>query len=165
MTEQQQQLIINGKERKGILQNYLKWLRVKKNPKLDEIMQKAHDDTFEEQDCLTCANCCKTTSPIFYTKDIERAAKALRMKAIDFEQQYLRIDGDKDYVLRSSPCPFLMDDNYCGIYDSRPTACREYPHTDRKNFYQITELTFQNVSVCPAVVSMLEKVEKVLVKP
>jgi uncharacterized protein len=165
MTEAQQHLIIRGKERRKILHNYLKWLRTKKHPKLDDIMQKAHNTAFDEQDCLTCANCCKTTSPIFYAKDIERAAKALRMKAVDFEHTYLRIDEDKDYVLNSSPCPFLMDDNYCSIYESRPTACREYPHTDRKNFYQITELTIKNVDVCPAVVSILEKVEKVLVKP
>ncbi len=32
-----------------------------------------------------------------------------------------------------SPCPFLGDDNYCSVYEARPKACREYPHTDRKN--------------------------------
>jgi Fe-S-cluster containining protein len=26
-----------------------------------------------------------------------------------------------------------MDDNKCSIYEVRPKACREYPHTDRKN--------------------------------
>ncbi|MEZ5067203.1 MAG: YkgJ family cysteine cluster protein [Bacteroidia bacterium] len=38
-------------------------------------------------------------------------------------------------VLKKSPCPFLLDDNHCSIYSIRPQACREYPHTIRKNIY------------------------------
>ncbi len=140
---------------------YFKWLKVKHPPKLDITMQKLHQEAFLKIDCLECANCCKTTSPIFYTKDIERAAKALRLKAIEFEQQYLQIDSDGDYVLRQAPCPFLMSDNYCSIYESRPTACREYPHTNRKNFLQITELTFNNYVLCPAVVNIVEGLKKI----
>ncbi|MFM2386131.1 MAG: hypothetical protein RL660_888 [Bacteroidota bacterium] len=165
MTERLESLIQHGVAIKDENNKYLKWLKTKKPAKLDLTMQAAHNEAFEQIDCLDCANCCKTTSPIFYSKDIERAAKALRMKAVDFERQYLRIDEDGDYVLQSSPCTFLDSDNYCGIYDSRPTACREYPHTDRKNFIQITELTYRNTLVCPAVVSILEKVKEVFVKP
>src|SRR6266567_8139141 len=105
----------------------------KKDPrKIDDAFHSLHEEVFEEMDCLTCANCCKTTSPIFYQTDIERAAKFLRMKPGDFIEKYLRIDEDKDYVLKSSPCPFLDAENYCSVYEDRPKACREYPHTDRK---------------------------------
>lgn len=31
------------------------------------------------------------------------------------------------------PCPLLGRDNYCAVYADRPKACREYPHTDRRN--------------------------------
>ena len=31
-----------------------------------------HDEVFEEIDCLSCANCCKTTGPLFTEKDIEK---------------------------------------------------------------------------------------------
>ncbi|HLZ16206.1 MAG TPA: YkgJ family cysteine cluster protein, partial [Cyclobacteriaceae bacterium] len=105
--------------------------RVKKQDarKVDDAFHEAHEQVFAETDCLTCANCCKTTSPIFYQTDIERAAKFLRMKPGDFIEKYLRIDEDKDFVLKSSPCAFLGPDNYCSIYESRPKACREYPHT------------------------------------
>lgn len=135
-------------------------IKLKKPKQLDEEFQQAHDLIFKEIDCLTCANCCKTTSPIFYQKDIERASRAVRLKPGDFIAKYLRIDDDKDYVLKSSPCPFLGADNYCSIYDSRPTACKEYPHTNRKKMIQIMDLTYQNTLVCPAVLKIVEKVKE-----
>ena len=133
----------------------------KKDPRVvDDAFHAVHEQVFAETDCLACANCCKTTSPIFYPTDIERAAKAVRLKPGDFIEKYLRIDEDKDYVLKSSPCPFLGPDNYCSIYDDRPKACREYPHTDRKKMVQIMELTAKNTQVCPAVFEMVERLRK-----
>lgn len=127
--------------------------------KVDNTFHTLHDEVFEEIDCLTCANCCKTTSPIFYQTDIERAAKAKRMRPGDFVEQYLTIDEDKDYVLKSSPCTFLDEDNMCSIYESRPKACREYPHTNRKKMVQIMDLTYKNTLVCPAVLEMVERMK------
>lgn len=129
--------------------------------KVDAVFHKVHEEVFAEIDCLACANCCKTTSPIFYQTDIERAAKAVRMKPGGFIQKYLRVDEDKDYVLKSAPCPFLDSDNYCKIYEDRPKACREYPHTDRKKMVQIMELTAKNTQVCPAVFEMVERLKKI----
>jgi uncharacterized protein len=140
---------------------FLAGLKKKDPRKVDDVFHAMHEEVFEEMDCLTCANCCKTTSPIFYQNDIERVAKALRMKPGAFIEKYLRIDEDKDYVLQSSPCPFLDADNYCVVYEDRPKACREYPHTDRKKMVQITELTFKNTKVCPAVFEMVERLKKV----
>jgi Fe-S-cluster containining protein len=120
-----------------------------------------HDAVFEETDCLTCANCCKTTSPIFYQNDIERISKFLKIKPGDFVVKYLRVDEDGDYVLHSAPCPFLVDGNYCSVYDARPKACREYPHTDRKKMVQIMELTHKNTLVCPAVLEMVQRLKKI----
>ncbi|MGZ3882712.1 MAG: YkgJ family cysteine cluster protein [Bacteroidia bacterium] len=137
-------------------------LRLKPPKHLDDLFHTAHDEVFEVTDCLACANCCKTTSPIFYQKDIERAAKRLRIKPGAFIDAYLKIDEDKDYVLKQSPCAFLGADNYCSIYEDRPTACREYPHTDRKKISQLMELTFKNTMVCPAVLKITEKVRKQL---
>lgn len=133
----------------------------KKNPReVDDAFHEVHEAVFQELDCLTCANCCKTTSPIFYQTDIERVAKALRLKPGDFIEKYLRIDEDKDYVLKSSPCPFLDTENYCSVYADRPKACREYPHTDRKKMVQIMELTHKNTLVCPAVLEMVERMKR-----
>lgn len=127
---------------------------------LDAQFHQAHDDAFEEIDCLDCANCCKTTSPIFYDKDVERMASHFKMKASEFFDTYLKIDEDGDQVLKSSPCPFLMEDNKCMAYESRPRACREYPHTNRKRMHQILDLTAKNTRVCPAVASIVEQLIK-----
>jgi uncharacterized protein len=156
-----QQILDIANQNRKANQKYLQWLKRKHPPKLDVTIQQIHDTVFEKTNCLTCANCCKTTSPIFYTKDIERAAKALKMKAVDFQKQYLRVDEDNDNVLQGSPCPFLQSDNECAIYDSRPNACREYPHTNRKNFVQLTELTYKNTAVCPAVVHIVDMLKLV----
>lgn len=141
---------------------FLKKIKNRKVRNLDDVFHAAHEEVFEKVDCLTCANCCKTTSPIFYQKDIERVAKRLRMKPYEFTEKYLRIDEDKDYVLKQAPCPFLGSDNYCSVYEDRPTACREYPHTNRKNMYQILDLTYKNTLVCPAVLQIVDEVKKAL---
>lgn len=49
---------------------------------------------------------------------------------------------------------------YCSIYEDRPKACREYPHTDRKKFYQIHALTIKNAETCPAVFHTLEQLKQ-----
>ena len=136
--------------------------RLKKKPPkdLDQKMQHLHNEVFAETDCLDCANCCKTTSPIFTDKDINRIAKRLKLSSRKFVDTYLILDDDGDYVLPKSPCPFLFEDNKCMIYDVRPKACAEYPHTDRKKFHQITNLTQKNLSICPATFKIIEKLKQ-----
>jgi len=133
----------------------------KKPPKqLDYVMQELHDAEFKRTDCLNCANCCKTTGPLFTAKDIQRIAKSFRMKAQQFTETYLRLDEENDYVLQSVPCIFLGADNYCSIYEVRPKACREFPHTDRKKFQQISNLTLKNTEICPAAYNIVEEMKK-----
>ncbi|MBK6836320.1 MAG: YkgJ family cysteine cluster protein [Bacteroidetes bacterium] len=137
----------------------------KKNPrKLDEHFHDLHEEVFEEIDCLTCANCCKTTSPVFKQKDIEAISKRLKMKPSAFIDKYLHIDSDSDYVLNTAPCAFLDHENYCMIYEDRPTACREYPHTDRKKMFQLLDLTQKNTLVCPAVLEIVERLKKIEIR-
>jgi Fe-S-cluster containining protein len=135
-------------------------LRRKPPKDLDGIMMILHENEFERIDCLHCANCCKTTGPLFTDKDIVRIAKHLRMKPMHFIDSYLRIDEDNDYVLQSVPCSFLGEDNYCSIYNVRPKACREFPHTNRKKFHQISNLTMKNVAICPAAFNIVEEMKK-----
>jgi uncharacterized protein len=141
-------------------QAYLKKLKNKPPKNLDNLFHQAHENVFNTTNCLTCANCCKTTSPIFYQRDIERAAAAVKIKPGEFIQKYLFMDEEGDFVLQKAPCPFLDKENYCSIYESRPTACREYPHTDRKKMHQILDLTYRNTMVCPAVLEIVEHIKK-----
>lgn len=128
----------------------------KKIASLDNLVHELHDEISSRTDCLSCANCCRTLGPRITDKDVEKMAKALRMKPSEVFEQYLRVDEDQDMVFKSMPCPFLMSDNYCMIYESRPKACREYPHTDRKKFFQIANLSIQNASTCPIVYEVIE---------
>ncbi len=134
----------------------------KKIENADELVLKLHKQAFLKTDCLQCANCCRTLGPRITGKDIDQIAKALRIKPAKVIENYLRIDEDNDYVFQSMPCPFLMNDNYCSIYENRPKACREYPHTDRKRFYQIYQLTVKNAYTCPVAYSVLENLQKEL---
>ena len=135
----------------------------KKAPKnLDYIMQELHEKEFKNTDCLECANCCKTTGPLFTDKDIERISKHFKLKPQQFISQYLRMDEENDYVLQNVPCTFLGVDNYCSIYEVRPKACSEFPHTDRKKFQQISNLTLKNVAICPAAFNIVEEMKKLI---
>lgn len=128
---------------------------------LDATVQQLHEEVFAETDCLVCANCCKTTSPIFRDIDIDRLARHLGIRPAQLVEQHLHLDEDGDYVLNSSPCPFLGEDNYCSVYEARPRACREYPHTDRKHFHQILNLTLKNTSICPAAFTVVKRLREV----
>jgi len=136
----------------------------KKTPKdLDYVMQELHEAEFERTDCLTCANCCKTTGPLFTNADVERISKSFRMKPKIFIDTYLRVDEENDFVLQQVPCTFLGADNYCSIYQVRPKACREFPHTNRKKFQQISNLTLKNVAICPAAYNIVEEMKKLII--
>ena len=145
-------------------QQFFKRLKKVKTKVLDKLIHPLHKEVFKCTDCLKCANCCKTTGPLFTDKDINRIAKHLRVKPSEFTEKYLRIDEDRDYVLKSVSCAFLGEDNYCSIYDVRPKACREFPHTDRIKQHQLLNLTEKNVEVCPAVYNIVEKMKRKLVK-
>ncbi|MCF8460745.1 MAG: YkgJ family cysteine cluster protein [Flavobacteriales bacterium] len=138
----------------------LKW----KNPRqLDSLFHEAHEKAFSCIDCLQCANCCTTTGPLLTDTDIKRVAKHLRMKDAQFVAQYVREDEDGDQVFKSMPCPFLGADKDCSIYEHRPKACRDYPHTDRVKQHQLLDLHLKNASICPAVEQVLKDVaEKVV---
>jgi Fe-S-cluster containining protein len=132
----------------------------KTNPKeVDELFHTAHEEIFEYTDCTQCANCCKTISPIITQKDLSHLAKGSGMSVSQLLREYIEMDEDGDFVFRSTPCPFLGEGNLCRVYDHRPQACREYPHTNRKKMKEILDLTLQNSLTCPAVWKMLERLK------
>lgn len=147
-----------AKEHKKFLEN----LRRKPPKNLDSIVENVHEEVFQEIDCMQCANCCKTTGPLFTPKDVERISKNLRMKPKDFEARFLQTDEDQDLVLQNLPCWFLGENNECTIYEFRPKACREYPHTNRKKIFQINNLMLKNTLICPAAFVWVEKMQEKL---
>jgi Fe-S-cluster containining protein len=144
-------------QNKQAIQRVFKNYKKKKPSHLDATFHRLHEKEFAQIDCLKCANCCKTTSPIFRDVDVARIAKNLKMKESKFVSDFLKMDDDGDLVLKSSPCFFLNEDNTCRIYEFRPLACKEYPHTDRKNMHQILDLTSNNSLICPAVAGIVNE--------
>lgn len=141
------------KERSKIYRQFLK--RADKNSVLKKLPA-LHDEAFEKINCLTCANCCKNYSPRFKTPDIKRIARHLGMKEGDFIESYLLIDEDGDYVVKSTPCPFLGADNMCSIYEVRPSDCQRFPYTDEDVIIKRQEITLKNSAFCPIVYYVLE---------
>lgn len=139
----------------------IKKLRKSKQKNLDEVTHNLHYEQFEKINCLDCANCCSSISPGVSDRDINRLAKFLKRKPKDVTEEYFNLDDDGEYVFKETPCPFLMHDNCCMVYEARPKACREYPHTDRKKFVQILNLSKRNCEVCPVVYEVFEGLKKV----
>lgn len=152
--------ISHAAKSKKQIRKTLAQLRKLRKGDVDKKIHHLHNEAFSDIDCLKCANCCKTTGPLIIQKDINRIASHLNLSSNDFIEEYLIIDEDNDFVFKSMPCPFLGNDNYCSIYEVRPKACREYPHTDRANQLGILKLTEKNAAICPAVADIFEHLIK-----
>lgn len=151
-------------QQKKLNQKFLKGLRAGQSRQLGEAAGGFHDEVFAVIDCLACANCCKSIPPILNETDVRRVAKALGMRPSDFHQQYVVLDEDGDMVMKGKPCPLLQADNTCSVYESRPRACREYPHTDRAQFAENLKLHATNSQYCPAVFHILNKLRQLNLK-
>lgn len=152
-----QELALKVKQNKKDIDSFFSRLRKKKPKNLDAAFHSLHNEAFGQFSCLDCANCCSNISPIVTEADIDRLAKHFKRKPAQIINEYLHIDEDSDYVFNESPCPFLMPDNYCMVYENRPKACREYPHTNRRKMIQILNITKKNCSVCPVVYTITEE--------
>ena len=151
-----QLLLHRGESRRGSYRKLIRRLIKTAPPDLLPRFALLHREAFEEIDCLSCANCCAEVGPRLNDTDVNRLARALSIKPGELKRQYLKIDEDGDTVFREHPCPLLMADNRCLVYESRPKACREYPHTDDPAIHSLLKLTLANSRFCPAVVLIFE---------
>jgi len=161
--------IINGLKQKAAeaeKSSRLLFKRLRKNPPkdLDTNFQSLHAEVFSRIDCMECASCCASLGPRITDRDIERISKILKMRLSQFTVEYLVLDEEGDYIFSRMPCPFLLNDNSCEIYDHRPKACKEYPHTDRKKIIQLLDLMLKNSYTCPAVYEIIEDASKNVLK-
>jgi hypothetical protein len=158
MKDEYVKILARAKKNKDLNKKFVIALSKKKVPKLDRIVQAIHAEVFPGIDCLQCGSCCRSLGPLFTTPDIVRISSHLRMKESAFVKEYLIVDEDEDFIFRSMPCPFLEDDDQCRIYDKRPRACVQYPHTDEKNI-KLHKLA-ENALHCPAALLILEKLKE-----
>ena len=141
-------------------QKFLELIADKDSIEIYEKVKDIHTEVFGKFDCLSCANCCKTTPPIFIKEDVNRIAEFLNITPSEFEYEYTIEDVDGTLVGIEVPCTFLNEDNTCRIYEVRPQACRSYPHTDEKEYGQRPYLNYQNTIVCPAAYAIVQKLRE-----
>ena len=158
MLEEYKKILARGLKNKDVNKKFLALFAKKNSQKFDSIIQKIHAEVFETIDCTQCANCCQSLGPRFTTADTGRISTLLKMRENVFIREYLLTDEDGDLIFKKMPCPFLEDGHLCSIFEKRPKACAEYPHTDQKNIKHF--LLAENTLYCPAAVLIVEKLKE-----
>lgn len=120
-----------------------------------------HEAAVQKNNCLSCASCCRNYSPRFKTPDVKRISRHLKMRESEFIHQYLLVDDEGDFVAKTAPCPFLGSDNFCSIYEVRPSDCARFPYTDEDVIIKRKTLTLKNASFCPIVFDVLDHLSAV----
>jgi Fe-S-cluster containining protein len=147
------------RHRKTALRRFL--ARLEKNPpkKLDQITAKVEQEVWKEINCVSCANCCKSMTPTYTSKDMKRISAHFGMTVQDFKNKWLHKErGTGDWLNRSTPCQFLdLETNMCSIYEIRPLDCAGFPHFSGKKMVEYMHVHKQNVEFCPATYRMVEK--------
>ena len=117
-----------------------------------------HNEVFAEIDCLNCANCCKVIGPKLVEPDIVRLAKMEHLTRDAWANNRVRVGENNDKTINELPCPYLGDDHYCAVYDSRPRSCREYPHTANKDIHHRLHRLVVDSLYCPAAYRIAVKI-------
>lgn len=135
--------------------------RIEKNtPRgLKLVTESLEKEVWQEVDCLTCANCCKTMTPTFNAADLKRISAHFGQSVEEFQKKWLRRErsGDRDWLNKTEPCQFLnLKDNKCSIYEIRPSDCAGFPHLPKK-LKEYVHVHKQNLEYCPATYRLVEK--------
>jgi uncharacterized protein len=148
-------------QKKREISLFLKTLNRKKPKNLLQITKETDKEVWQEIDCQKCAHCCKTMTPTFTKPEVKKIAASINLTYEEYFEKYLMIDADNgDIVNRNTPCQHLRKDNRCGVYEIRPFDCSSFPHTNRKDFLDQSEVFVNNLHRCPATLSMMEKLMK-----
>lgn len=96
-------------------------------------------------------------------RDIAQLARATGLKATEFLRQYTQETPDEGLILRRTTegCVFLQG-NLCGIYESRPHNCINFPHTVRGDgsFQSRMWDMVDRACYCPIVYNTLEVIKQ-----
>lgn len=127
---------------------------------LDDIVSIVEKDVWQEVNCLSCANCCKTMTPTYTPKDMRRISAHLNMTVREFKDKWLyKQRGTGDWLNKNTPCQFLnLKTNMCSIYEVRPADCAGFPHLPKRKMINYMHVHKQNLEYCPATYRMVEKI-------
>lgn len=125
----------------------------------DEIVRKTTDEVWQQIDCLSCANCCRTLQVVVDSADIDRLAARRGISAREFSRRYVKPDQFGDRIFAASPCPFLGEDNACTVYEDRPKACRDFPYLHEEHFTGRSLMMISNCETCPIVFNVWQRLK------
>ena len=127
-------------------------------PQLNKLRKQADTAAWQQVDCLSCGNCCRSMTPTFTTADITRISNHLSLTASAFKAKWLTYEvAEKHWVNVKQPCQFLdLKTNKCSIYEIRPTDCANFPHHHKKNMDNYMHVYKQNLLYCPITVNMVQ---------
>lgn len=151
--------LLNAKESQKINEIYLRKLKSSNSENMVPVLRNIHLVVFQSTDCLSCANCCKTT-PALITTGCKTYCKVSSNTCFSVFKLYVITDFDGEMMMKNVPCVFLDQENKCTIYEVRPESCRRYPHTDEKEYPQRISLNIANTTICPAAAIILERLKK-----
>jgi uncharacterized protein len=153
-------ILARSKSQFAINKKFISLLSKRKIKGFDKIVHAIHDEIFSDIKCIECAYCCRVLGPRLNETDIDRIADVQKIKNSDFTVKYLRRDEDGDLVFKKMPCPFIGADYLCSIYDERPRACQNYPHTNEKNIHGKLRHLLMNTLYCPAAALIVERLKE-----
>ncbi len=137
-------------------------LKIYKNRHNVDLLKQYNDSVFTEIQCLSCANCCKTSPPMLNQSDIKRIAHHIGIPPKQFIKKYVIEDINGEKSFSTVPCVFLQPDNSCSIYEVRPEACRRYPHTDEEDYFFRAVLNVKNTLICPGAFLIFQKIKTII---
>ncbi len=77
-----------------------------------------------------CSFCKGTKCCSYFTQQIDtpRSKDDFHTLLWQLAHQQVEVYQDEDgwFLLINTPCKFILEDGRCGIYQNRPTICREY---------------------------------------
>ena len=150
----------NVKKNKSGFKKFLTKIEKKPPRGLDKLAVDMDLAMWQETDCLSCANCCKTMSPTYTKSDLIRISAHVGMTIDEFKKKWLYKDKNGDWINKKQPCQFLnLIDNKCSIYDIRPKDCAGFPHHTKKRMIDYMHVFKQNIEFCPATYKMVEKMK------
>ena len=142
--------------------------RLKRDPprKVQSIAIKAGSNVWNEIDCLSCANCCKTMTPTYTNADIKKIASYLQISTDEMKRRWLKKEtGTGNWLNKNTPCQFLdQGTNMCNVYEVRPADCAGFPHLTKKKFVDYLHVHKQNLDECPATFKMVERMNEMVEK-
>jgi len=82
--------------------------------------------------CHRCGNCCRVEGYVrLRSHEAALLAQAMGIPEREFVDKYTRLTRDRQCLSlvekTDGSCVFLSDDNECGINDSKPLQCQNFP--------------------------------------